>query len=206
MPHDDNRHPRAVGRLGQLTLLHVGVRVHPDDRFDVTQHPRTRRQVDVVVAGRGDEGLLDDGGRVGVESFVAPEAHQTPGNARPDLERLTVVGPHHHHADSMLPGGEDNRGCEGIHPVNAHRRIFGDDLAPPPGCVDGCHGDAELDGIEVGDDEQPVAAGTGRMFNAVLDPRLARPHDHRGGGWVGGRQQVDLGGGAGCRRDTKPGT
>ena len=171
--HDDDGHLRIVPRRGEVALLDVRVWVHPDDLLDVAQAARTRRDVDVLAPGRLDERLLDDGDEVGIEHLVAAQCHQAAGVVRPDVVRLSAVRAHRHHPDARAPGRHDDGRAESIHAVDARRRILLNIGTPVARCVDRCGGDAERLGVEVRDDEEAIALGSGRVLPSPPTDRRA---------------------------------
>ena len=98
-----------------MAFLDVGVGVHPDDRLDVTQAAAAGGDVDVLVPGRMDERLLDDGDEIGVEHLVAAQCHQPAGLIGPDVVGRIAVRTHRQHPDALAPGGHHDRRAERVH-------------------------------------------------------------------------------------------
>ena len=160
----------------------TGTPVPSDDRLDVSEAVAAGGDVDVLVPGRMDERLLDDGDEIGVEHLVAAQCHQPAGLIGPDVVGRIAVRTHRQHPDALAPGGHHDRRVECVHLLDAGRWILGPidiPVVPPGRRIDGSGGNAKRFGVQIRDDQEAIALGSRCVLHEVLDKLLPRTHQHR---------------------------
>ena len=161
---------------GEVALLDVGVGVHPDDRLDVTQAAAAGGDVDVLVPGRMDERLLDDGDEVGVEHLVAAQRHQSRRLVGPDRRRP--------HLRTDAPSASRRRRAGRTPRPPSRTRAPGRCASPDPrphsipafhraGASTGAVTMRNDSASQIRDDQEAIAFGARRVLDDVLDEILA---------------------------------